>query len=203
MTRTEQKAKGKMEQFIADNDAFFTPFKKEYQNTKQAITITFGSTIPKFRLAQWVDTQDAKFKEELIQLGGRMTAMRKSFPVKFTNHLLKHLEMDSSLVKLAEHCYYFFQYQEIFTNGKGKDLAERFTSNLTKWQQGKLDTDAKDRFFSICSELRQSIPTKHLKSYGKYLFGASYHNIQIIMLDCYRNPEVLEGGNSVFVLKTK
>ena len=203
MTRTEQRAKRKMEQFITDNDAFFTPFKKEYQHTNQAITITFGSAIPKFRLAQWVDIQNVKLKEELIQLGGRMTAMRKSFPVKFINHLLKLLEMDIPLIKLAEHCYYFFQYQEIFTNGKGKDLAKRFATNFNKWKQNQLDVNAKDTFFSICSELRQSMSTKHLKSYGKHLYGASYDDIQIIMMDCYRNPEVLEDGNSGFTFKLK
>lgn len=202
MTRRELKVRREIEKFLKANKVFFIPFQQEYRDANNAIKEVFGDNIPKFRLANWIDIQDVKLKEKLIQLGGRMTAMRKSFPIKFINHLLKHLEMGSSLVKLTEHCYYFFQYQEIFTNGKRKDLAERFATNFNKWKQNQLDAAAKDTFFSICSELRQSMPTKHLKSYSKYLFGASYDDIQIIMLDCYRNPEVLEEGNSGFVFKT-
>lgn len=201
MKRAEQKVKREIEKFLKDNKAFFSPFKEEYYGVNYHINEVYGENTPKFRLAEWSDLSDDHLIKKIIKLGGRMTAMRKSFPVKFINYLLKYLEMDISLLRLAENCYYFFQYQEIFTNGDGKDISTRFKNNFTKWKQGQLDADAKDKFFSICSELRQSIPTNHLKSYGKYLFGASYDDIQIIMLDCYRQTELLEGLNSGFNFK--
>lgn len=201
MKRTEQKVKREIEKFLNDNKVFFSPFKEEYYGVNYHINEVFGENIPKFRLAEWSDLNDDNLREKIILLGGRMTAMRKSFPVKFINYLLKYLEMNISLLRLAEHCYYFFQYQEIFTNGDGNDISTRFKNNFIKWKQDQLDSDAKDKFFSICSELRQSMPTNHLKSYGKYLFGASYDDIQIIMLDCYRQTELLEDLNSGFNFK--